>query len=102
MSLIDAARRLADPEEDDGGVDVHADGEFLFRQCRYCAASYSYGEAHSPDCPWLQVPSIVAALEAGERMAEVQQRQEYPGYWGAMRKAADAFRAALTTDPKRI
>lgn len=62
MSLLEDARAISEsaPSSDD--------------QCPHCSAYIGpvrggdYGE-HSPDCPWLAMPRIVAALEAAEKVA---------------------------------
>ena len=54
MSLLDDARRLAE-KEPVRGID-----------CLYCAAVMVDEYPHEPDCPWLSLPKIVAALEALE------------------------------------
>lgn len=63
MSLVDAARKLW---EAGASMDEH---------CHHCdsyitsflPAEHQTGE-HSPDCPWLALPQIVAALEAAEKV----------------------------------
>lgn len=68
MSLLDDARRMADgtPCADSSGGEY---GEV----CAFCDAAphgIGYGrgpsepDPHKPDCPWLSMPRIVAALEA--------------------------------------
>lgn len=47
---------------------------------------------HAPDCPWLALPKIVAALEAMEQIAVAHEEQAYPGYWTAIKTAVDAYR----------
>jgi hypothetical protein len=37
--------------------------------CVYCGG----GRPHAPDCPWLALPQIVAALEAAERVSSAWQ-----------------------------
>lgn len=74
MSLLDDARELAEncPIETDRG----GRGE-----CHYCVdGNYEDGYLsgsptlpdvlHKPDCPWLSMPKIVAALEAIEAVSE--------------------------------
>lgn len=62
MTLLDDARRMAEyaPSVDERGV----------FWCGYCHESEN---AHAPDCPWLQMPRIVAALEAVERFVAAGQ-----------------------------
>jgi hypothetical protein len=72
MSLVDDARRLAEtcPSETDRG----GRGE-----CYYCSGGNYEGDysdqtptladfRHQPDCPWLSMPKIVAALEVAEQL----------------------------------
>jgi hypothetical protein len=63
MSLLDDARRLLEDRPARGGsvLKSHPQG-----RCYYCAGD-GYGEPHAPDCPWLALPQIVAALEGRER-----------------------------------
>lgn len=53
MTPIEAARRLA------AAIPEH---------CPSCGAWLRAGGEHAPDCPWLMMPRILAALEAGERV----------------------------------
>lgn len=62
MSPLDDARRLAeaDPMESDSGC------------CVFCGrALYGPGDEHASDCPWLQMPNIVAALESAALKGDV-------------------------------
>jgi hypothetical protein len=72
MSLIDDARKMA--ADCPNATDRGGRGE-----CYYCfggnyAGGYLSGSPtesefhHAPDCPWLSMPKIVAALEAAERL----------------------------------
>lgn len=54
MTVLEAARRLRP-------------GLTCAENCFECDASITVGELHAPDCPWLALPKIVAALEAAER-----------------------------------
>jgi hypothetical protein len=72
MSILDDARRLADmsPDGDDGRGDT---------VCVYCLADHYIRDGaaftraddvqHAPDCPWLSMPKIVAALEVADGLA---------------------------------
>jgi hypothetical protein len=58
-SLLEDARRLAEAGPyDDGG-----NGSYNEPSCIHCLAFP--GDEHYDDCPWLAMPRIVAALEAG-------------------------------------
>ena len=65
MTLLDDARRLAE-EGFEPRDTVHESG------CTFCGPSGTYrGDGpwpHLPDCSWLAMPRIVAALEAAERI----------------------------------
>lgn len=64
MSLLDEAKRLAmqSPFRNEC-VAGHTSKAPV--TCLFCATpSFS----HAPDCPWLAMPRIVAALEAAERV----------------------------------
>ena len=54
MSLLDDARRLLALDSTTG-----------------CSACDGWGATHEPDCSWLALPRIVAALEAAERLVGV-------------------------------
>ena len=84
MSLLDAARRLAetDPAE---LVNSHS-------RCHWCE-EFTSTEQHTPDCPWLAMPQIVAALEAAERVILVS-RHPAPRV-NEMIRAEDALGDAL-------
>ncbi len=63
MTPLEAARKMAETcptFEPEPGV-VH------------CAVCYAYLPTHAPDCPWLAMPQIVAALEAAEHLTEAWQ-----------------------------
>ena len=60
MSLLDDARRLAGVWPTD-----------RYDNCVFCYEIQRSDEpTHAPDCPWLAMPQIVAALEAAERLVE--------------------------------
>jgi hypothetical protein len=61
-NLLDAARRL-NQDEPIGQFETGGRNYFVF-----CGRMVQQG--HAPDCPWLSLPRIVAALEAAERVAE--------------------------------
>lgn len=69
MNLLDAARWMAHNRP-------HEIGE----ACWYCNAGQpddSYLERPpKPDCPWLALPKIVAALEVAERVAAAYERRQ--------------------------
>jgi hypothetical protein len=81
MTPLEAAQRLASDcpiETDRGGR-----GE-----CHYCGSGNYEGEylsgsptlpdvLHTPDCPWLSMPKIIAALEAAGRLVESTQPTQY-------------------------
>lgn len=72
MSLVDDVKRLAADDP------VEADDEQGYPAfCRLCL---SY-KPHAPDCPWLAMPKIVAALEAAERVAAADPWVD-DGSWG--------------------
>ena len=76
--LLDDARRLAaiDPFVN---VWAHSSGEY---ECFACEAPWSgEGKQHKPDCPWLALPRIIAALEAAESVSEAYDR-ETVATWG--------------------
>ena len=58
MSLLDDARRLT--ETDPQPVNPLC-------RCHWCA-EFTLTEPHAPDCPWLSMPKIAAALERLEAM----------------------------------
>lgn len=69
MTLIEDARALSDTEP---LALVGADGDERW-QCSICDAESEAVEPppstrHAPDCPWLALPRIAAALLAAERM----------------------------------
>jgi hypothetical protein len=70
MSPLDAAREYAkypdtyESEDETGALEIRC------TRCDQTAASTELGWpsiAHAPDCPWLALPKIVAALEAARR-----------------------------------
>ncbi len=85
--LLDAARRLAEypPSYDSRGHML----------CGYC---HEDEHVHAPDCPWLSLPKIVAALEAAEWMVKAHESHEYPGYWGAMQRGVRMYREVAPKD----
>lgn len=49
---------------------IMRDGPTADSECPHCRRTLWEGrpfDGHAPDCPWLQMPAIVAALEAAER-----------------------------------
>lgn len=64
VSLLDDARRLASKK-----IGIKAPPPRS--ECAYCGIDYWYHQRHEPDCPWLSLPKIVAALEAAERATAV-------------------------------
>jgi hypothetical protein len=63
MSLLDDARQLLQVQPLEKDQDDDAD------YCRVCGekiGGYPEWAGHSPDCGWLSMPKIVAALEAAE------------------------------------
>lgn len=86
MSLLDDARRLMDEgpptfHAPACGHDVPQAAE-PHEDCHYCGAMLSgalrqYLGEHAPDCPWLSMPKIVAALEAAERLHVAHARGDY-------------------------
>lgn len=60
MGLLDDARQLTAVSPMNDGI------------CVYCDMS-----DHSPDCPWLALPRIVAALEAAERLLKNGMKRHY-------------------------
>lgn len=80
MTLLADARAIAEtPNLDDQGY------------CVYCPEIVA---DHSPGCPWLSMPQIVAALEAAERLVEHDPAFVYADD----RPAYDALKAALRGD----
>lgn len=71
MTLLDDARRLLDDRPPRGGSSLksHPRG-----RCYYCLGDYDQREPHEPDCPWLSLPRIVAALEATGALLDAVQR----------------------------
>lgn len=67
MSLLDDAKRLA--EQDAFYSDPCPDGCCSSAECVF--GCQNDGRKHGPDCPWLSLPRIVAALEASERLTEL-------------------------------
>ncbi len=63
MTPLGAARRMVDVWPDD-----HADVD----GCPFC---HHFG--HEPGCPWLQMPRIVAALEAAERLSALVETEQW-------------------------
>lgn len=63
--LVEAARRLIA-----GGVS----SDDYCQHCERCITFRLTGdnrdEEHAPDCPWLAMPQIVAALEAAQALSE--------------------------------
>lgn len=71
MTLLGAVRRLADGRAT-AFIDEHGDDAV---RCSWCDGIVNRCEnetepAHYPDCPWLSMPRIVAALEAAERLKD--------------------------------
>lgn len=87
MSLLDDARRLAEQDEPDENFEHGGRRYFVF-----CGRMVTQG--HAPDCSWLALPKIVAALEAAELMVKTHETHEYPGYWGAMQRGVRMYREA--------
>lgn len=63
MTPLEAARKLASLSE---LIDVEGTPITDVRVYAICGMPVHHG--HDPDCPWIAVPKIVAALEAAERM----------------------------------
>ncbi len=74
MSLVDDARRLEEAEP------VNP-----LTRCYWCE-EFTLTEPHAPDCPWLSLPRILAALEAAERVATVTTRQRIMAGAGPTRR----------------
>lgn len=93
MSLLDDARRLVSA----GEPTYYSESEKRLC-CTFCVGVEGEGQGtdvtHEPDCAWLSMPRIVAALESAERMAMAHEQQSYPGYWSEMQKAVLAYREA--------
>jgi hypothetical protein len=94
MSPLDAARRLA-------GHSPVADFDVGYG-CHVCEgpADIPIGDTdwrvdHKPDCPWLALPRIIAALEAAERVAEIDALGDQNGWVDQMAQAVDDLGAAL-------
>lgn len=68
MSILDAARAIRDREPWDVGEPAPA--------CVFCGGFKM--DRHRPDCPWLSMSKIVAALEAAERLVATQGGAEEP------------------------
>lgn len=66
MSVLDDARRLA-------AVDPWYEHERAGTS--FCIACGAY-ESHNPDCPWLSMPRIVAALELIDRFGFTFEQQD--------------------------
>jgi hypothetical protein len=64
VSLLDDARRLAE-RKPDGNIGAWAE------MCIFCYGPLTGDEPHKPDCPWLSMPKIVAALDAVECAVEM-------------------------------
>ncbi len=76
MSLLDDAKQIAEIENlDDQGY------------CMYCPTT-AHRELHVPDCPWLAMPKIVAALEAADRLID-RGGDEDRAEWIALAEALD-------------
>lgn len=92
MNVLDAAKALAAREP------LEAYGEVY--SCVYCRAvqisdkSFAPVTDHAPDCPWLQLPRIVAALEAAETFVEHMLDGDCEGQDGVCR-IVDRLGAAL-------
>jgi hypothetical protein len=74
MTPLEAARRLAEENEPQletmwqiEGVNMRGRAPNMYRFCHK-----NVGQGHAPDCPWLALPRIVAALEAAERVADAR------------------------------
>lgn len=74
MSAIEDARRLA------GAEPVIHNKMTSENECAMCMG---VSGDHVPECPWLAMPRIVAALEAAERHL----RSGHPGDWFAAAEA---------------
>lgn len=62
MSLLDAVRRLRPETYTSETLDAGYQ-----EVCVRC--NHRLDQGHAPDCPWLAMPRIVAALEAAERLS---------------------------------
>ena len=63
MTPLEAARKMLD---DPMGENLLGDPACPFCDVLYLAA----GSKHAPDCPWIAMPKIVAALEIVRELAE--------------------------------
>lgn len=91
MSLLDDARRLVESNV----------AENFDKECGFCGMSPSLhdvegwtyradnlGALHYPECPWLAMPRIVAALEAADRLID-RGGDEDRAEWIALAEALD-------------
>jgi hypothetical protein len=106
MSLLDDARRLADTD--------HTPCEDGTGRCVFCSVGgfdVRVGKMiHGDTCPLLSMPRIVAALEAAERVAQVEPTYSYHSYGteqisclycGGFEDARDSYRFIHETDCPR-
>lgn len=71
MTPLEAARRMDDPRD---CPQEHG-------ECWFCGWNINrIGSDHAPDCPWLQMPRIVKALEAAERIVSRSSRDGHVAY----------------------
>ena len=85
--LLDAARALARPPL------WTWDGE-----CGFCDGTDS-GDNHAPDCPWLALPRIVAAIEAAEHFVSYNHYQDLLRQTVSYRALIEALRGGRTAAP---
>lgn len=92
MSLLDDARKIA-AREPDGGY-------YIESCCLYCDRNISGDNNHAPGCPWLNMPRIVAALEAAEAVLWAIDEDEWhgDGLSRSLRKAAQDLEIAMAED----
>lgn len=91
MSLLDDARQLTEYPPS-----YESRGHML---CGYCNEDE---HAHAPDCPWLAMPKIVAALEASaEVVADAKGQYMYNGEnYIVSAEEIRALEVALANDEK--
>lgn len=76
MGPLEAARKILDEGPLLGQT---SDDYRSWYICVFCVAEQEWADdfPHKPDCPWKQMPKIVAALEVAERLKEQHDRGDY-------------------------
>jgi hypothetical protein len=92
VSLLDDIRKLAQRNP------VWPDPDYAWH-CKYCMEQTPWLPGavpehfnHDPDCPWLSMPKIVAALEAAEAIVQEHRSPTHPDtLWLAIHQLDEAL-----------